>query len=107
MGRRGRTQGRRLPPMIGPKAWPTVSLALGTALTCPVRALAQQQPTAPASVAELTNSHDRALVRDLQAYITAKPKAEDIDQAYLALFDKAIEHDWFLDNEETARRYLA
>src|SRR5262249_38948970 len=31
----------------------------------------------------------------------------DIDQAYLALFDKAIEHDWFLDHEETARRYLA
>jgi peroxiredoxin len=92
--------------MIGPKAWPTVSLALGMALSCPVCSLAQQ-PSAPASVADLTNAHDRALVRDLQAYIAAKPKADDIDQAYLALFDKAIEHDWFLDNEETARRYLA
>jgi peroxiredoxin len=64
-------------------------------------------PAPPASVAELQSAHDRALVRDLAAYIVAKPKAEDIDQAYLALFDKAIEHDWFIDHEETARRYLA
>jgi peroxiredoxin len=62
---------------------------------------------APASVVELQKAHDRALVRDLAAYIAAKPKAEDIDQAYMALFDKAIEHDWFADQEETARRYLA
>jgi peroxiredoxin len=62
---------------------------------------------APASVAELQTAHDRALVRDLAAYIAARPKAEDIDQAYLALFDKVIEHDWFLDHEELAKRYLA
>jgi peroxiredoxin len=60
-----------------------------------------------ANVAELQNAHDRALIRDLQAYIAAKPKAEDIDHAYMTLFDKTIEHDWFLENEEPARRYLA
>jgi peroxiredoxin len=96
--------------MMGRKAWITVAVALGLALVYPARALAQQ-PTAPASapasVADLQNSHDRALIRDLQSYITARPRAEDIDQAYLALFDKAIEHDWFLDNEDAARRYLA
>ncbi len=64
-------------------------------------------PAPPASVAELKTTHDRALVRDLQAYIAAKPKAEDIDQAYLALFDTVIEHDWFLDAEDVAKRYLA
>lgn len=61
----------------------------------------------PASVTELQDEHDRALVRDLLAYIAAKPRAEDIDQAYLAFFDKAIEHDWFLEHEQAARRYLA
>jgi peroxiredoxin len=58
-------------------------------------------------VAELQAAHDRTLVRELLAYIAARPKAEDIDQAYLALFDKVIEHDWFLEHEEPARRYLA
>jgi peroxiredoxin len=52
-------------------------------------------------------AHDRALIRDLTAYIAAKPGAPDLDQAYLAVFDKAIEHDWFGEHEETARRYLA
>jgi peroxiredoxin len=76
-------------------------------LALPSRALGQANPAPPASVVELQKVHDRALVRDLASYIASKPKAEDIDQAYLALFDKAIEHDWFLDHEETARRYLA
>ena len=64
-------------------------------------------PPLPASVAELQLAHDRALLRVLAAYIAAKPKAEDLDQAYLALFDKVIEHDWFAEYEEPARRYLA
>ncbi len=75
----------------------------------PQAAAAAPLPAAapPASVAELQLAHDRALLRSLAAYIAAKPKAEDVDQAYLALFDKAIEHDWFLEYEEPARRYLA
>jgi peroxiredoxin len=59
------------------------------------------------SVAELQNAHDRTLIRDLLAYIAAKPKAEDVDHAYMTVFDKAIEHDWFVEHEEPARRYLA
>jgi thiol-disulfide isomerase/thioredoxin len=35
------------------------------------------------------------------------PKADDRDQAYMALFDTAIEHDWFAETEPAARRYLA
>lgn len=58
------------------------------------------------SVAELQSTHDRALVRDLAGYIAANPKAEDLDQAYMALFDKVIEHDWFADHESVAQQYL-
>jgi peroxiredoxin len=62
---------------------------------------------APGSVAEIKAAHDRALIRDLVAYVGRNPKADDADQAYMALFDKVIEHDWFADHEALARRYLA
>src|SRR5262249_11279084 len=32
--------------------------------------------------------------------------ADDRDQAYAALFNKAIEHDWFAETEPLGRRYL-
>jgi thiol-disulfide isomerase/thioredoxin len=64
-----------------------------------------QQPGA-SSVAEILSGHDRALIRDLSDYLRNNPKADDRDQAYAALFNKAIEHDWFPENEEMARRYL-
>jgi thiol-disulfide isomerase/thioredoxin len=60
----------------------------------------------PASVSEIQAAHDRALIRDLVAYLGKTPKPDDIDQAYLTLFNKVIEHDWFLDNEAIARAYL-
>jgi thiol-disulfide isomerase/thioredoxin len=59
------------------------------------------------SVADLKAAHDRTLVRDLLDYLQANPRADDRDAAYLALFDTVIEHDWFLDHEATAKRYLA
>src|SRR5262245_9682552 len=59
------------------------------------------------SVAELKAAHDRTLMRDLTDYLKANPKADDREQAYLALFETAIEHDWFLENETIARKYLA
>lgn len=65
---------------------------------------AQTAPTE--SVAEIQNRHDRALVRELGEYLIRNPKAEDRDQAYAALFNKAIEHDWFAENQEAAERYL-
>ena len=62
---------------------------------------------APKNVAEVQAAHDKALIRDLLAYLAANPKAEDLDQAYMKVFDKAIEHDWFAENEAVARKYLA
>ncbi len=62
---------------------------------------------APRSVAEIQATHDRALIADLAAYLTANPKAADSDQAYMTLFDKVIEHDWFAPYETLAKQYLA
>jgi thiol-disulfide isomerase/thioredoxin len=61
----------------------------------------------PASVAEILDRNDRALVRELSNYLGKSPRAEDRDQGYAALFNKAIEHDWFADTEQAAQRYLA
>jgi len=64
----------------------------------------QEKP--PANVGAIVDAHDQALIRDLSAYLEAHPKAEDLDQAYMTLLNKAIEHDWFLENEAIAARYL-
>jgi len=64
------------------------------------------QEAADVSVAEILDRHDRALIRDLGAYLRKNPKAEDRDQAYASLFNKAIEHDWFKENEDLALGYL-
>ena len=68
-------------------------------------AVAAPRP-APRTVSELLTAHDRAIVRDLAEYVRANPKADDLDQAYMTLFSKVIEHDWFTDQEATAQRYL-
>lgn len=72
-------------------------------------ARAQAPAPAPAakSVAEIQNQADKALIRDLLAYVAAHPKADDLDQAYMKVFDKAIEHDWFAEHEAVAQQYLA
>lgn len=70
--------------------------------------LADDTPaTARRTVADIQAAHDRALVADLASYVEKNPKADDLDQAYMALFETVIEHDWFGDHEATARRYLA
>jgi peroxiredoxin len=61
----------------------------------------------PKSVSEIQAAHDKALIRDLVAYLAKNPKADDAEQAYMAVFDKVIEHDWFAENEGLARKYLA
>jgi thiol-disulfide isomerase/thioredoxin len=61
----------------------------------------------PKNVVEIQSSHDRALIRDLLTYLARNPKADDVDQAYMKVFDKIIEHDWFAENEAVARKYLA
>ncbi len=57
-------------------------------------------------VAQIQARHDQALVRELSEYVIKNPRALDRDQAYAALFNKAIEHDWFRENEELAEQYL-
>ncbi len=79
----------------------TVLLAL--MLSAPVQA---PSPAAP-SVAEIQSRHDRELIKDLLAYLEKYPKAEDLEQAYMKVFDKVIEHDWFLDHEALAKAYLS
>ncbi|SIO08261.1 Peroxiredoxin [Singulisphaera sp. GP187] len=69
-------------------------------------AVAAQEPKSP-TVAALQDKHDRALLQDLKLYINEHPKAEDVEQAYMLLFNKAIEHDWFAEHEAIAARYLA
>lgn len=59
------------------------------------------------TVTDLLARHDKALIRDLDDYLKKHPKADDRDEAYQALFDRIIEHDWFLENEAIAKRYLA
>jgi thiol-disulfide isomerase/thioredoxin len=63
-------------------------------------------PPAFRSVSEILAAHDRALIRDLSEYLRLNPKADDFDQAYMVQFSKAIDHDWFAENEATAQRYL-
>jgi thiol-disulfide isomerase/thioredoxin len=78
-----------------------IALCLVALLVVPAQA---QQP---ASVTDILERNDRALVRELTNYLGKSPRAEDRDQGYAALFNKAIEHDWFADTEQAAQRYLA
>jgi peroxiredoxin len=66
-------------------------------------------PVAPAEtgVTAIKTKHDRDLISDLLAYARANPKADDVDEAYVALFDTVIAHDWFADHEATAVAYVA
>lgn len=66
----------------------------------------QADEARPNSAAEIQASHDRALIRDLSEYVKKNPKADDRDQAYSTLFNKAIEHDWFAESEPVAQAYL-
>ncbi|HEX8200478.1 MAG TPA: TlpA disulfide reductase family protein, partial [Isosphaeraceae bacterium] len=85
-----------------------IRLAVLASLLAASPAPAAEVPTGPPfrSVADLRSAHDRALMRDLGDYLARNPRADDRDQAYMALFDTAIDHDWFGEAEPTARRYL-
>ncbi|WP_165222289.1 TlpA disulfide reductase family protein [Aquisphaera insulae] len=69
-------------------------------------ARSQDPAPPPTSVASILDRSDRTLVRDLGEYLRQNPKSEDRDQGYAALFNKAIEHDWFADTEDAAQRYV-
>ena len=85
-------------------------VALCLVSTAYPRARGDEPPAASApattSATDIVAKHDRALIRDLDAYLRAHPKVLDYDQAYMTLFNKAIDHDWFADNEPIALRYL-
>jgi len=68
-----------------------VILCLGGILSTPATFGAEAPP--PSSVAEIQARHDRALIRDLEDYLRKNPKADDLEQAYMALFNKVMEHD--------------
>src|SRR5262249_20911585 len=78
-------------------------LALGGLM---VGSLARGAEPPATSVAEIQAKHDRAFIRELTDYLDKNPRAADRDQAYAALFNKAIEHDWFAETEELGRTYL-
>jgi peroxiredoxin len=62
--------------------------------------------TTTGGVAEIQARHDRAFINELAQYLQKNPRAHDRDQAYAALFNKAIEHDWFGEVENLADQYL-
>jgi thiol-disulfide isomerase/thioredoxin len=67
----------------------------------------QPAPPAPGDTVErLLERHDRALIQDLTRYIQEHPAAADLDQAYTAIFERAIERDWFAETETLAQGYL-
>jgi peroxiredoxin/predicted negative regulator of RcsB-dependent stress response len=83
----------------------TLSLVVVLGTVAFVRMVHSAEPAA-VNVAEIQAKHDRAFIRELSDYLRQNPKAEDRDQAYAALFNKAIEHDWFGEAEEQGRQYL-
>jgi peroxiredoxin len=86
-------------PMLQRPTLASLALAL---LVAPVPTLADD----PKTVSEIQSVHDKALIRDLMSYLAKNPKADDFEQAYMKVFDKIIEHDWFAENEAVARKYL-
>jgi thiol-disulfide isomerase/thioredoxin len=73
---------------------------------CAIWAEARAAESPAGGVAEIQIKHDRAFIQELTEYLRKNPKADDRDQAYAALFNKAIEHDWFSEAEELGRQYL-
>lgn len=65
-----------------------------------------QEPKPATGVAAIRETHDRALIADLQAYLKDHPEADDREQGFLTLFETAISHDWYGDVEPTALDYL-
>lgn len=65
------------------------------------------QEAPPKNVDAIIQARDRALIRDLDEYARAHPKADDVDQAFFTIFDRTIEHEWYAEVEPIAARYLA
>lgn len=83
-----------------------LTLALALFLAGPMLRADDGPAPKPQSASAILEEHDRTLIQNLLAYVQENPKANDQDQAYLALFETAIKNDWYLDNEEVANQYL-
>jgi peroxiredoxin len=81
----------------------SVAILLAVAVVPP---RADGDEPAPAGVAGIQAKYDRAFIRELAEYLQKYPRADDREQAYAALFNKAIEHDWFAETDPLARHYL-
>lgn len=81
----------------------------GLAVLClwlvPSLLLGGNEPKA-SGVEAIQAKHDRALVKDLLAYVAVDPTADDSESAYQTIFNKIISHDWFTEHETFANRYL-
>jgi peroxiredoxin len=92
--------------MLMPSLLRLILLVAASCAAWPGRAGADEPKRDAANVARILEESDRALIDRLIAYLGANPEAEDREQAYLAVFEKAIEHDWYAEQEPTARSYL-
>jgi thiol-disulfide isomerase/thioredoxin len=58
-------------------------------------------------VSAIVDEHDKSLTKALSDYIAKNPSADDLSQAYLLIFEKAVDHDWFLETEPLAKDYMS
>jgi thiol-disulfide isomerase/thioredoxin len=69
-------------------------------------AAAPATPAPAPGVASLLRDNDRALIATLSDYLEKNPSAPDREQAFMVIFERAIENDWYVETESTARAYL-
>ena len=84
---------------------PRFAIVLPLLLALPGSPRAADDP--PRGVTAILLDHDKAVMRELEQYVRKNPKADDRDEAYSAIFDRAIDHDWFAEIEPLAKQYLA
>jgi thiol-disulfide isomerase/thioredoxin len=94
---------RSIVPVLAALCWVAVTRADDAPTPA---ATTSKSATPPKSVTALLAAHERQLMQSLLEYISVNPKAADLDQAYMLLFERVIENDWFAETEEVAKRYL-
>ena len=80
-------------------------LSLGLALACHPPGAACPGASGR-GVVQILDRHDRALIRDLAAYLRRIPRPTTATRPTRPSLTSAIEHDWFAEIEEPARQYL-
>jgi thiol-disulfide isomerase/thioredoxin len=83
-----------------------IVVALLTAVSVVRGQEAAASPPTTTGVAAILQTSDRALIASLSDYLAKNATAADREQAYMVIFERAIENDWYIENEATARQYL-